>query len=223
MTMTQLVVLANSWKHSDWCIAGIDLATGAWVRPVSSLDDGRIPKSTMKLDGYFPKLCDIIEIPLARTGESYGFEKENRTILPGNWIRHGTMKPSSLQTYVARTDCIFNTLENYISLEVLQKKTQEKQCSLQLIQVYDYRTRSTKRKTTGDSTWQGIFSLGNREWAIRITDPVFIGKLTAGYKPSSTCLLTISLSMPYKPPDWEAQKPPACWKLIAGVIEFPVM
>ena len=87
MTITRIVVLANSWKHHDWCLAGIDLDTGKWVRPVTSLDDGRVPKTSMKLDGYFPALLDVLEIPLDSTGPDFGFESENRTILPGRWYR----------------------------------------------------------------------------------------------------------------------------------------
>ncbi len=221
MSMTRLVVLANSWKHSDWCIAGIALETGAWVRPVTDLDDGRVPKSAMRLDGYFPKLLDIIELPLAPTGPDYGFEKENRTLLPGPWRRHGNMRPQDLLAYARPADTLLHNDAPYVSLDVLQQKKRAEQTSLQLIAVDNFRARQARKRTTGDATWQGLFSAGGREQAIRITDPVFVGKLSAGYKPQSRCLLTMSLSMPYKPPDWGEDTPPACWKLIAGVIEAP--
>ncbi|WP_255532405.1 hypothetical protein [Microcoleus sp. LEGE 07076] len=32
-------------------------------------------------------------------------------------------------------------------------------------------------------------------------------------------MVTVSLSMPWLPDDWEGDDP--CWKLIAGVIELP--
>ena len=60
--LTPLIVLANSWKHHDYCIAGINPETGRWLRPVSDLNDGRIAKDAMQLDGYFPQLMDVIEI-----------------------------------------------------------------------------------------------------------------------------------------------------------------
>lgn len=221
MTGTRLVVLANSWKHSDWCIAGIDLDTGAWVRPVTQLPDGRVPKSAMKLKGYFPKLLDIIELPLAPTGPDYGFEKENRTILPGQWTHCGKMSPADLQAYANAADCcILHNAENLVSLDVLQGKPPEERHSLQLIHAYDFQARAAQKRTNGEKTWQGVFTSNNRKMAIRITDPVFIGKVTAGYKPAKTCLITMSLSMPYKPPDWNDDVSPACWKLIAGVIEL---
>ena len=220
MSMTRLVVLANSWKHSDWCIAGIDLDTGNWVRPVTQLKDGRIPRSAMKLEGYFPKLLDIIGLPLSPTGPDYGFEKENRTLLPGKWIRHGQMKPDALRPYAKKSDCVLHNLENYVSFDVLHEKPPEEQCSLQLIYVDDFRARAARKRSTGETTWQGVFTSGREPLAIRITDPAFVGKLQAGHKPAATCLLTMSLSMPYKPPEWDEDKGPACWKLIAGIIEI---
>ena len=78
--LTPLIVLANSWKHHDYCIAGINPATGRSLRAVSDLNDGRIAKDAMQLDGYFPQLMDVIEIPLADDGPDFGFERENLSV-----------------------------------------------------------------------------------------------------------------------------------------------
>ena len=54
---------------------------------------------------------------------------------------------------------------------------------------------------------------------IKITDSILLNKLYSGYQVSGSCLVTISLSMPFRPSDdWEGGDP--CWKLIAGVIEL---
>jgi hypothetical protein len=116
MNLTRIIVLANSLKHGDFCLAGIDLRTGRWVRPVTNLDDGRVRSSDIRTGMHPPRLLDILDIP--------------------------------------------------------------------------------------------------------ITDPVFCRRLTTGHEPSASCLLTMSLSMPHKPPEWQADNPPACWKLIAGIIEL---
>lgn len=39
-----------------------------------------------------------------------------------------------------------------------------------------------------------------------------------GLSPGKACLITVSLSMPWRPDGWEGDDP--CWKLIAGVIEL---
>ena len=59
---------------------------------------------------------------------------------------------------------------------------------------------------------------GQRLSRLGITDPLFVQKLDQGHDPIVPCLVTISLSMPYRPPDWDKDDP--CWKLIAAVIEL---
>ncbi len=221
MSMTRLVVLANSWKHSDWCLAGIALDHSAWVRPVTGLKDGRVPRTAMKLDGYFPALLDIIALPLAATGPDYGFEKENRTILPGPWAHHGRMTPRALQPYTTPARNVLHNNGKYVLLSELQQKPVAEQVSLQLVHVTDFKARSSISQVTGAPIWQGVFTSGAHELAVKITDPMFVGKLNAGHQPAPECLLTMSLSMPYTPPNWDDALGPACWKLIAGVIELP--
>ncbi|MFM8305620.1 MAG: dual OB domain-containing protein, partial [Microcystis aeruginosa] len=47
-SLKKIVCLANSWKLNERCIAGIDISSGNWVRPVcDSLypEDGRVPRA----------------------------------------------------------------------------------------------------------------------------------------------------------------------------------
>lgn len=221
MSRTRIVVLANSWKHHDWCIAGIDLDTGKWVRPVTDLDDGRIPKSAMKLDGYFPSLLDVLEIPLHSTGPDFDFQSENRKIMPGPWHRRPALSPKDVRKHVERPDCVLHNRGKYVTCREMQVKPFEERTTLQLIQTDTLRIRDTRRKSTDKHSWKAIITSRSRDLEVRITDPVFSERLNTGYKPSPSCLLTMSLSMPYKPPNWRDDEKPVCWKLIAGVIELP--
>jgi len=220
MTMTRIVVLANSWKHHDWCLAGIDLDTGKWVRPVTGLDDGRVPKTSMKLGGHFPALLDVLEIPLDSTGPDFGFESENRTILPGRWYQRGKMTPKDIEKYAKRPYYVLHNHRKYVTPRELQQKPFVKRVTLQLIRVDSFRVRDARRKTTDKPSWKGTILSGGRELEVGITDPVYFERLNSGHKPSSSCFLTLSLGMPYKPPDWDKNDEPACWKLISGVIEL---
>src|SRR5215211_2344269 len=83
--MTRIVCLANSWKRSERCVAGIDLGTGRWVRPVTASIDGSVPRHVRAVRKGEPGLLDQIDLPLASTGPDFGFECENRLILPGRW------------------------------------------------------------------------------------------------------------------------------------------
>ena len=220
MTMTRIVVLANSWKHHDSCLAGIDLDTGKWVRPVTNLDDGRIPKTSMKLGTYFPTLLDVLEIPLDSTGPDFGFESENRTILPGRWHHRGKMTPKEMDKYAQQPYYILHNRRKYVTPRYLQQKPFEKRVTLQLIRIDNFKVRDARRKTTDKHNWKGIILSGDRKLDVKITDPVCSKKLNSGYKPSPSCLLTMSLSMPHKPSDWDEDVEPVCWKLISGVIEL---
>ena len=220
MTMTRIVVLANSWKHHDWCLAGIDLETGKWIRPVTDLDDGRVPEKSMRLGGHFPELLDVLEIPLDSTGPDFDFESENRTILPGRWHLRGKMTPKDMDKYVQRTRYVLHNRRKYVTPRYLQQKPFEKRVTLQLIRVDNFEVRDTRRKTTDKHNWKGTIISDGRKLDVGITDPVFFERLNRGYKPSPSCFLTISLTMPYKPSDWDEDEEPVCWKLIAGVIEL---
>lgn len=92
--------------------------------------------------------------------------------------------------------------------------------TLQLIYVDKFRVCDTRKKSTDKHNWKGLITSGNRELDIKITDPVYVEKRNKGHKPIPSCFLTMSLSMPHKPADWDEDEDPVCWKLIAGVIEL---
>ncbi|MBC6418050.1 MAG: hypothetical protein GDA44_04290, partial [Prochloron sp. SP5CPC1] len=101
-SMKQIICLANSRKLGESCIAGIDVDTGKWIRPVRDKlypQDGRIPRSVRLVEGREPELLDILEIPLADTGNDFGFESENRSVLPGYWNCLGKVKTKDLLKY----------------------------------------------------------------------------------------------------------------------------
>ncbi|NEO44882.1 MAG: hypothetical protein F6K55_12410, partial [Moorea sp. SIO4A3] len=72
----------------------------------------------------------------------------------------------------------------------------------------------------GVEKWEGsLVTDCGQELTATITDPVFVRHLELGYRPQNQCLVTVSLSMPWRPGDWKKDGDP-CWKLIAGVIEL---
>ena len=220
MSLTRVAILANSWKHGDWCLAGIDLATGKWVRPVTALDDGRVPCSDMKLGGYFPSILDVFDIPLAPTGPDFGFQIENRSILPGQWHLAGKMHPKDLLQYAERPRYILHNRSKYVTVQEMTRRPFERRTTLQLVRTSHFEVRDRRKDAADKSQWKGVVYSGGRRIELPLTDPVYFEKLNQGYEPSKSCLLTMSLGMPHKPADWEEDEEPVCWKLIAGVIEL---
>lgn len=51
MRELDFLCLASSYKPGGRCVAGIDLNSGDWIRPVSSTASGTVPNSVLHLDG----------------------------------------------------------------------------------------------------------------------------------------------------------------------------
>jgi hypothetical protein len=220
--LKRIVCLANSWKLKERCIAGIDLDTGKWIRPVcDSLypEDGRVPISVRTVEGREPELLDILEMPLAETGNDFGFECENLSVLNGQWQCLGKAQPTDLLKYCSSFTYILHNSWKYVNPSYLKNLPFHQRCTLQLVQVVSFSV-AKRTSSKGNTEWRGTIQTdnGQRLAEAKITDPVFVKKLEIGHQPKDTCLVTVSLSIPWPPPDWDGEDP--CWKLIAGVIEI---
>lgn len=214
-SLKRIICLANSEKLRERCIAGIDLDTGKWVRPVCDdlyPDDGRVPELMRLVEGREPELLDILEIPLSDTGNDFGFECENLSVIDNDWKCVGRVEPTALLTYCENFSEILHNSLKYVNPSYLKSLPFHQRRTLQLVHVTNFSV---------EERWRGTLQTANglhlRD--VKIKDPVFVEKLEAGYQPKNNCLVTVSLSMPYRPhPDWEGEAP--CWKLISGVIEL---
>ena len=218
-SIKKIICLSNSWKHNERCIAGIDIDTGKWIRPVCDAlypEDGRIPAYIRFVEGREPKLLDILEIPLADTGEDFGFESENLSVLAGKWKCVGRVEPTDLLRYCGKLPQILHNSWKYVNPSYLQGLPFHKRQTLQLVHSVTFFF-----KNGGYNNWRGTLQTLNGQYLrdAKITDPVFVDKLNSGHQPKNNCLVTVSLSMPHKPSsEWQGEVP--CWKLIAGVIEL---
>lgn len=92
MIVKRIVILANSIKNQNRCIAGRELwfsrgvhRLGPWVRPVTAVGKGEIAMDQSALpDGSQPAIMDIIDVPV--------LEHANDPTQPENW-RLATDKP----------------------------------------------------------------------------------------------------------------------------------
>lgn len=220
-SLKRIVCLANSWKLKERCIAGIDLDTGRWIRPVCEQyqNDGRVPREIRLVEGREPELLDIIAIPLADTGNDFGFESENLTILQGQWQLLGKASPINLLSFCINYPHILHNSNKYVNVSYLESLPFYERRTLQLIHVIDFFVQS-KESVNGAIEWKGTLKTSSEQNLIeaKITDPVFVKKLESGYQIKGEYLVTVSLSLPWAYDNWEGEPP--CWKLIAGVIEI---
>jgi ATP-dependent DNA helicase RecQ len=216
-----IICLANSRKHGERCIAGIDVETGRWVRPVSGLDDGRVPRARQLIDGKDVRLLDLVRVPVEEIGPDFGFESENLSLLPGSWSLAGSVTPQEVRPYCSNTGPILHSDESHVSLQVLCSLPPEERRTLDLVETTRFGVENRGLSAGGGHKWEAtILTTGGARLTAKITDPVYVEKLESGHKPADRCLVTVSLGMPYRPEHWPEEQEPACWKLIAGVIEL---
>jgi ATP-dependent DNA helicase RecQ len=173
----------------------------------------------MMIGAEIPKPGDLIDIPLSDSGPDFGYEQENRTILDGEWTSCGVIKPQALIAYKSSEKYILHNSEPYVTKEFLIKLPSEMRTTLQLVEAFEFETFQAKNNT-GTIKWNAGFVNPFGERLIsRIVDPFLIEKLERGYRPVGNCLVTVMLSEPFRPKNWESDDTP-CWKLIAGVIEL---
>lgn len=196
------------------CLAGIDLDTHQWVRPVTTTGDG-IPTMKCVVNGKMLSIRDILECDLIRPRTVAKFQRENQKIRNWNWkVRH-RLKASALHQFVEDISPILHSPNDRVTISALESTPPSEWKSLQLV-----RPKGLKfgRHYYDPNRWVAHFQdeSGN-PYSLKITDPVITRRLEAGEQINHKCLLTVSMTKPWTHnPD---EKPPTCYKLVAAVIE----
>lgn len=204
-----VICLANSYKHQGRCIAGIDEQSGEWVRPISNLDDGRIPLNQAKNIS----ILDIVDISLDYQIKA-GHEIENVGYRNSPWQITNKAEIADLLKY--REDVLLHPeYGNAIPYKYLGRMSPTR--TLQLIEVEELSIH-----TNSHSKWKAV--IGDKKYGLAscelsITDPIILNNLDWGIPVSSHCLLCMSLGQPWKPED-DLMGEKKCYRLIAGVIEI---
>jgi hypothetical protein len=210
--MAQLACLANSYKGGGQrCIAGIDLCTGEWVRPVNPKGhEGAIGNERL-IEGNEPQILDVLDIPIGGEYENYGCQPENRILLPGRWKKIGTISPEDALRYVEEDVLLLHNHDKQVDPGYFISIPKEQWKSLQLIKV-----RNAMFSKNPWNKWKCNFEYHGCHYELTPSDPKVIDRLDAGEKIARKCILTISLTTPFAHED----DPKQCWKLVAGVVEL---
>ncbi|NLE38377.1 MAG: hypothetical protein GX621_10170 [Pirellulaceae bacterium] len=213
--MARLVILANSIRPGGSCIAGVDLATGEWARPITSKGDA-IPHWRCFVDCRPLAVGDILEIDLVRPREPSPYQPENQIIRNWNWAVVGAMAPRDIARFVESSHPILHSTDDRVTPETIDKLPPGERKSLQLVRP---RALAFEREPWKPGRWRATFSdeRANR-YSFRVTDQVITGKLERREPIAKDALLTVSLAKPWAPQDKSID--PLCYKLVAAVIEL---
>lgn len=213
---THLVILANSYRPGDRCIAGIDINTGKWIRPVSE-NGGAVSQQIRIIDDMEPALLDVIEMSLQGDGPDVGCQPENRTVNSIPWRKVGTLTTRQVLKYCEDDTLILHNDDDCVIAKYFTTIPKSKWKSLQLVRPakvdFTYRILKSRKQR------RVLFQFGQaKSLNLGLTDPILIERLQRGEKIKQDCLLTISLAGPYVPE--HSSQPERCYKLVAGMIEI---
>lgn len=211
----RLVILANSFREGERCIAGIDIDTGAWVRPVSNLATRAITWQMRNINGREPELLDVVEVSLQNHGPDDGCQPENRTLDPIPWKKVAVMTAREVLRYCEDDEIILHNHDDFVEASYFEQIPKSQWKSLQLVHPINvqFHPDTWERKK-----WRALLKHGqNMRLDLAVTDPRIIERLDGRQNIREDCLLTISLAGPWTP---DGIQPKRCYKLVAGVIEL---
>ena len=208
--MAKIVYLANSFKRGGRCIAGIDLETNRWIRPIGGGYEGAI-RSERLINGAEPKLLDIIEIPLGGNANDLGCQPENRILRPGPWLKVGEIQKDNVLQYIEKTNRLLHNFDKNVPLsEFVSNIPKTEWKSLQLIPATN--ACFSKNPWNKTKTECNLFYSGH--WYL-LPAPCPEAEQNIGSK--ADYVLTISLGGPFRR---KQQDDLCCWKMVAGVIKL---
>lgn len=211
--MARIICLANSTRPGGRCIAGIDIDTEKWVRPVSRYNNRAITWDMRNIEGEEPEILDVIEIPLEDHGPDEGCQPENRLVKPGKWRIVDQKRPRQMLKYCDDDSTILHSGTDSVLATFFENLPRKKWKSLQLI-----RNKNVSFHLDYLGKRRAFFRDGKRQYLeLAVKDPVFLNKLVKEEDVSSDCIMTISLAGPWAP---SITEPKRCYKLVAGVVEL---
>jgi Dual OB-containing domain len=221
----RIVCLANSTKNGGRCIAGREITEtgiGPWIRPVSNSASAelRIDECSYS-DGTVPKLLDLIDVPLLRP-VPHNHQSENHLIDSSRkWTRAGRLPFAKIREMAEMPWTLWtnsgSTSIGYLNC-VNARDAAKHASSLYLLWVtnLDVEVALNSRR---ERCCLGIFTLGQHQYRLNITDPVALRRLESlgfgehDFLSDIEILLCISFTEPYVDR--------RCHKLIAAIIADP--
>lgn len=213
--MARIICMANSRRPHGRCVAGIDLETGQWVRPVLK-GQSAIPDDCTLFGQRRLAPLDVIECELAAPHMTTEFQRENCLITSKHWRIVDTVTSKDVLKYCSNGSTVLHSRHKVVDPDVLKAMKPEQWSSLELRRLPRVTFTPDPRKPRH---WQANFHLGSAfgsDYTLSLTDPVAEDRLNAGDKLDGEWLMTISLTEPIAFPQFN--KPDLCYKLAAAVI-----
>jgi hypothetical protein len=203
----RLIMLANSRKTSGRCLAGKQVDSGEWIRPISARPSHEVSEEERQYeDGGDPQVMDVVDVPLIGP-RPHGYQSENWLLDDGfYWERHGKLRAADLESLVDQPGSLWrngSSTQAGLNDRVPSADAAGLTESLLLIEVPGGTLKvhapgaafgNSKRRV------QLAFEYGGEPYALRVTDPMiereYFAKRDGDYS-LGEAFLVISLGEPY--------------------------
>lgn len=203
MTQAEILVLANSVKHGQHCVAGKCLNTGRWIRPVSNAQGAELTHDQAKYQnpygtfGVKPlqkiRMGFAQHVPLPHQPENY--------LIDGNlWRQHYSIGLAELPNHLDGPADLWGEGNRIPHAQITQRLYVVPQ-SLYLVQVDNLNLYNTE-----DDRRRASFAYSGTNYNLAVTDPKF-DEIIRGQQ-EVTGILCISLGEEYQG---------YCYKLVATI------
>ena len=217
MFIRKLIILAESAKFNNYCVAGVDVETGKWIRPISEkpeLEDA-VPIDDLKYpDGSRVELLDIAEIKFSDRAANNPIQPENFFYNQKYyWQKVGRVTLQELidkRGFDQRDKIFYNNERSILGANVIKFSERESLLLLPVEKLFiSIEQAEDHKKFFGDFVYQGKnfyrFSVG--DIAVRNQ---FADKDAGKYFFKDNAVITFSLTNPYK-------KNAECYKMLAQI------
>lgn len=171
-----IVVLAKSIKHGKYCVAGKDINSNEWIRPVSNINGAELSEQQCKCTNdqwkgqgkspYHSNVLKKIEIEFLQHAPLLN-QPENYVVSDMVWQHKYNIKVHEIQSYLDNPETLWGD-DSRISFTLIENNTVSIQQSLYLVKVDDlilYKNEDDKRRAS--------FCYKEKNYDLSVTDPNF--------------------------------------------------
>lgn len=204
-----IVVFANSVKHGRHCVAGKDVQTGNWIRPVRNASGAELDHNQCicvnPYGKYIVKPLQKVEIDLV-SHSPLANQPENFIVGNTQWVQQYKIETHEVFNYLDAPETLWG-VGSSVAFSQIEDGTIQIMQSLYLVKVDNlqiYKNLYNNRRAA--------FSYNGNQYDLAVTDPNFEKYLQ---NPQHQSILCVSLGEKYNPAGGNNYY---CYKIVAAII-----
>jgi hypothetical protein len=170
MTQAEIIVLANSVKHGQHCVAGKCINTGNWIRPVSNANGAELSHEQAKYQNPYGSFC-VKPLQKIRMGFTQhvplSHQPENHLIDGNLWQQNYSINEADLVAHLDTPDNLWGQ-GNRVQHNLITMGLYNIDQSLYLVQV-----DNLNLYTNDEGKRRASFDYNGSDYDLAVTDPKF--------------------------------------------------